>query len=231
MLTVRAADERGHAFHGWLDTYHTFSFARYYDPQYMGVSVLRVINDDTVAPGAGFGTHAHQDMEIISYVLSGRLEHEDSMGNGSVIRPGEVQRMSAGTGITHSEFNASDQAILNFLQIWIVPNKKGVRPGYEQRNFVGKMDNRLCLVVSENGRDGSLSINQDVNIYASRLGAGKTLKHPLDYRRTNYLHLARGEAIVNGHKLAHGDGMSIADEVALEIRTPHSAEFLLFDLP
>jgi len=231
VITLRPAQERGHANHGWLDSYHSFSFANYYDPEHMGVSVLRVINDDTVDPGAGFGTHAHRDMEIISYVIEGALEHKDNMGNGSIIRPGEVQRMSAGSGISHSEYNASNEETVNFLQIWIIPNSQGVEPGYAQKDFSDELDDRLCLVASPDGREGSLSMYQDVLLYASRLKMDDVLQYPLEPDRIAYLHLAKGEAIVNGVPMSCGDGITIKDETAVEINTEHEAELLLFDLP
>ena len=231
MITLRPANERGHANHGWLDSYHTFSFANYYDKEHMGVSALRVINDDTVAPGAGFGTHSHNDMEIISYVLDGALEHKDSMGTGSVIHPGEVQRMSAGHGISHSEYNASQTGAVNFLQIWIEPNQYGVDPGYAQKDFTADLNDRLCLVASPDGRDGSLTIHQDMLLYASRLQTDDVLQYPLEHGRTAYLHLAKGEAIVNGVHMHGGDGITIRDETAVEISTEQQVELLLFDLP
>lgn len=231
MITLRPAQERGHANHGWLDSYHSFSFANYYDPEHMGVSALRVLNDDTVDPAAGFPSHSHSDMEIISYVIEGALEHKDNMGNGSVIRPGEVQRMSAGHGISHSEYNASKEKTLNFLQIWIVPNKQGLEPGYAQKDFSEELNDRLCLVASPDGREGSLSIHQDVLLYASRLKMDDVLQYPLEYGRTAYLHLAKGEAIVNGVHMHGGDGITIRDETAVEISTEQKAELLLFDLP
>lgn len=231
MIYLRPANERGHANHGWLDTWHSFSFANYYDPRYMGVSALRVINDDTVAPGAGFGTHGHQDMEIISYVLSGGLEHKDSMGCGTVIRPGEVQRMSAGTGVTHSEFNASDDESVNFLQIWIIPDKQGVEPGYEQKAYHEQLDGKLCLVASPDGRDGSLSIHQDALLYASRLKAGQQLEYRPVSDRTLYIHIARGEVSLNEHDLSGGDGVAAQQESAVSIEANGDAEILLFDLP
>ena len=231
MITLRAAKERGHANHGWLDSHHSFSFAGYYDPEHMGVSALRVINDDVVAAGAGFSTHSHSDMEIISYVLKGALEHRDNMGNGSIIRPGEVQRMSAGSGISHSEYNASQTEQVNFLQIWIMPNQYGVEPGYAQKDFTAELNDRLCLVASPDGREGSLSIHADVLLYASRIKTDDVLQYPLQHGRTAYLHLATGEAIVNGVHIHGGDGITIKDETAVEINTEQQAELLLFDLP
>ncbi|MBD3610025.1 MAG: pirin family protein [Gammaproteobacteria bacterium] len=231
MITLRPTNQRGHASHGWLNSYHTFSFADYYDPQHMGVSALRVINDDTVAPKAGFPMHAHRDMEIISYVLSGALEHKDNMGNGSVIRPGEVQCMSAGTGVMHSEYNPSSDDNVNFLQIWIMPNEKGVQPGYEQQDFSSELENQLTLVASPDGRDDSLTIHQDALLYASRIKAGTSINHTLNTGRTAYLHLAKGEARVNNLDMQHGDGVTINNEERISITTNDQAEILLFDLP
>lgn len=231
MITLRLANERGHANHGWLDSYHTFSFANYYDPQYMGVSRLRVINDDTVTPGAGFGTHGHADMEIISYVLAGALEHKDSMGHGSVIRPGDVQRMSAGSGIRHSEFNASSEEAVKFLQIWIVPNVSGIQPSYEQKNFAAELNGRLRLVASPDGQDGSLTIHQDAFVYAGKLQDGQTLSHPLAAKRTAYVHVAKGQLELNGTLMQSGDGATITHEPTITLAGKDNAEVLLFDLP
>lgn len=231
MITLRPAVERGHANHGWLDTWHSFSFANYYDPEHMGVSVLRVINDDTVAPGAGFGTHGHRDMEIISYVLSGGLEHKDSMGYGSVIRPGEVQRMSAGAGVKHSEFNASDSETVNFLQIWIIPAVAGIEPGYEQKQFHDKLNGQLCLIASPDGRNDSVTIHQDALLFCSRLEQGEKVEYQLKPGRIAYLHLAKGKLELNGIAMQHGDGATLEDEPNLTIHAKNNAELLLFDLP
>ena len=231
MIYLRPAQERGHASHGWLDSWHTFSFANYYDPRHMGVSVLRVINDDTVAPAAGFGSHGHQDMEIISYVLAGALEHKDSMGSGTVIRPGEVQRMSAGTGVTHSEYNASQTEPVNFLQIWIMPDQQGVEPAYAQKAFNDELNGRLRLVISPDGRDGSLSIRQDAEMYASRLKNGERLEYIPDEGRTCYIHVARGELEMNGQALSGGDGVTVQQEALLRILARTDVELLLFNLP
>ena len=232
MITLRRSDERGHANHGWLDTYHTFSFADYFDPQHMGVSVLRVLNDDTVAPGMGFGTHPHADMEIVSVVLEGELAHRDSMGNSSVIRPGEVQRMSAGTGVRHSEFNPSPNAPVHFFQIWILPNQKGLSPSYEQKTFTdAEKRGKLRLVASPDGQEGSVTIHQDARLYMAMLEAGEPLSQPLSAGRKAYLHVARGTALVNGTPLSVGDGVQLVDEESLRLETPDSAEVLLFDLP
>lgn len=231
MITLRPANERGHANHGWLDSYHSFSFANYYDPRYTGVSRLRVINDDTVAPGAGFGTHGHADMEIISYVLSGALQHKDSIGNGSIIRPGDVQRMSAGSGVQHSEFNASNEEAVNFLQIWIVPNVSGTKPSYEQKNFTPELSGQLRLVASPDGREGSLVVHQDVYMYAARPKDGETLSYHLAAKRTAYVHLAKGQLELNGLLLQGGDGATINEEQIITITGKNNAEVLLFDLP
>jgi hypothetical protein len=232
MTVIRPANERGHANHGWLDSYHTFSFANYYDPEHMGVSNLRVINDDTVMPGQGFGTHGHQDMEIVSYVLDGALEHKDSMGNGSVIRPGDIQRMSAGTGVRHSEYNPSQTQPVHFLQIWLVPNRTGVQPGYDQKHFaLADRRARLVLLVSPDGRDGSLSAHQDGLLYSTLLEAGEAIEHPLTTGRRAYVHVARGHVAVNGTPLGSGDGATLADGDHVHLEGLGHAEVLLFDLP
>jgi len=232
MVTVRKAQERGHANHGWLDTWHTFSFADYYDPREMGFGPLRVINDDTVQPGRGFGTHGHRDMEIITYVLEGALEHKDSMGNGSIIRPGNVQRMSAGTGVQHSEFNPSRDELVHLLQIWIEPDVRGVRPSYEEKQF-GAQDKkgRLRLIASPDGRDGSVTIHQDARVYAGVLDAGDSVRQALDLARRAYVHVARGEVNVNGEKLKAGDGARIRGATEITLRDGKGGEVLLFDLP
>lgn len=232
MTTLRPSNARGHANHGWLDSYHTFSFANYYDPAHMGVSNLRVINDDTVMPGQGFGTHGHQDMEIVSYVLDGALEHKDSMGNGSVIRPGDIQRMSAGTGVRHSEYNPSVTEPVHFLQIWLVPNRTGVQPGYEQKHFpLEDRRGRLVLLVSPDGRDGSLSAHQDGLLYGTLLEAGESVEHPLAVGRRAYVHVARGQVAVNGTPLGSGDGVTLDDVDHVHLEGLGHAEVLLFDLP
>ena len=232
MTTLRPSNARGHANHGWLNSYHTFSFANYYDPEHMGVSNLRVINDDTVMPGQGFGTHGHQDMEIVSYVLDGALEHKDSMGNGSVIRPGDIQRMSAGTGVRHSEYNPSDTEPVHFLQIWLVPNRTGVQPGYEQKHFpLEARRGRLVLLVSPDGRGGSLSAHQDGLLYGTLLEAGETVGHPLAAGRRAYVHVARGQVAVNGTPLGSGDGATLDDVDHVHLEGLGHAEVLLFDLP
>jgi hypothetical protein len=232
MLTVRKAEERGHANHGWLDTWHTFSFADYYDPREMGYGALRVINDDKVEPGQGFGMHGHRDMEIITYVLEGALEHKDSMGNGSVIRPGNVQRMSAGTGVRHSEFNPSREERVHLLQIWIEPRFTGVRPSYEEKEFgAAEKRGRLRLIASPDGREGSVTIHQDATVYASMLDGKDAVTHPLALGRRAYVHVARGAVTVNGVELGDGDGVKIANESRLEFSGGKQAELLLFDLP
>ena len=232
MYTLRRAQERGHANHGWLDSYHTFSFAGYYDPRHVGISNLRVINDDTLSPGRGFGTHGHRDMEIISYVLDGALEHRDSMGNGSVIRPGDVQRMSAGTGISHSEYNHSSEEAVHFLQIWLQPNEKHVEPGYAQRFFPPQARRgRLVLLVSPDGRDGSIASHQDGLLYGTLLDAEDRLSHPLAPERRAYVHVARGSAEINGEVLRDGDGLAIEAVSEVRLAGIKPAELLLFDLP
>ncbi len=231
MITIRKAHERGHADHGWLNTWHTFSFADYYDPEQMGFSSLRVINDDRVAPGAGFPTHPHRDMEIVTYVLSGALEHQDSMGNGTVIRPGEVQRMSAGTGIRHSEFNASANEEVHLLQIWIMPDRGGITPSYEQKFFdAAEKLGKLRLVASPDGSEGSVTIHQDSKLYATLIDFEHPAEHALPPGRRAYLHMARGSASLNGNALEAGDGARIESESKIRLESNSSAEILLFDL-
>lgn len=231
MITVRPAAERGHFDHGWLNTYHSFSFADYYDPKHMGFRDLRVINEDWVAPGKGFGTHPHRDMEIITYILEGALEHRDSMGNGSVIRPGEVQRMSAGTGVTHSEFNASPNEWVHLLQIWILPNQQGIEPSYEQTLFpMEERRNRLRLIASPDGREGSVTIHQDVAVYASVLDQGKTVSFAFEQGRHGWIQVARGSLELNGTPLATSDGAALSDERSLTLTASENAEFVLFYL-
>ena len=230
MISIRRAGERGHFDHGWLNTFHTFSFADYHDPAHMGFRSLRVLNDDRVAPGQGFGEHRHRDMEIVSYVLEGALAHKDSMGNSGVIRPGDVQRMSAGTGVQHSEFNGSRTEPVHFLQIWILPETRGAAPGYEQKTFPPETRRgQLRLIGSPDGRDGSVTIRQDVNAYASVLEDGQNVNHALAAGRHAWLHVAEGELELNGIRLGEGDGASISDDRTLEI-AGKGAEFLLFDL-
>jgi quercetin 2,3-dioxygenase len=230
MITIRRSGERGRADHGWLDSRHTFSFADYHDPEHMGFGTLRVINEDRVAPGAGFERHAHRDMEILSYVLEGALEHKDSLGTGSIIRPGDVQRMSAGTGIQHSEFNSSQQDPVHFLQIWILPERRGIAPGYEQKTFTLDATEGLLLVASRDGRNGALTVHQDVDVYAGRLAAGDSVKHVLCANRTGWLQVARGEVDLNGLKLGVGDGAAVEQETDLLIHARAAAEILLFDM-
>ena len=230
MISIRRAADRGHFDHGWLNTYHTFSFADYHDPAHMGFRTLRVINDDRVAPGQGFGEHRHRDMEIVSYVLEGALAHRDNMGNSGVIRPGDVQRMSAGTGVQHSEFNGSKTEPVHFLQIWILPETPGAPPGYEQKTFPPETRRgKLRLVGSRDGRDGSLTVRQDVAIYASVLEAGKKVRHALVPGRHAWLQVAAGALEFNGNRLEEGDGAKVTDEDELDI-AGKGAEFLLFDL-
>ncbi len=231
MITVRRGAERGLAELGWLTSRHTFSFGSYHDPRHMGFRALRVINDDWIAPGAGFDPHGHRDMEIVTYVLEGALEHNDSLGTGSVIRPGEVQRMSAGTGITHSEYNHSPTEPVHLLQIWIVPETAGLPPGYEQRDFpAAERRGRLRLVASRDGRDGSLTIHQDAALYAAVLEAGEAVSHGAKPGRHVWLHVARGAVDLNGHALEEGDGAAASDETRLDIAAREDAEILLFDL-
>jgi redox-sensitive bicupin YhaK (pirin superfamily) len=231
-ISIRPAKDRGHANHGWLDTLHTFSFADYRDPRHMGWGPLRVINEDRVAPATGFPTHAHRDMEIITYVLEGALEHRDSLGTGSVIRPGEVQRMTAGTGVRHSEYNASKTEAVHLLQIWIEPAQTGLPPGYEQKTFSdADKRGRLRLIASSDGREGSVTINQDAAVYATVLAPEQRVTHTLARRRRGWLQIARGALTLNGQTLTHGDGAAIEGAQALEIQGIEPAEALLFDLP
>lgn len=232
MITIRSASERGQANFGWLNSRHTFSFGRYYDPAHMGFGNLRVINEDKVAPGQGFPTHSHRDMEIISYVIDGALEHKDSIGNGSIIRPGDVQRMSAGTGISHSEYNASKDSPVHFLQIWVLPGKQGIEPGYEQTYFSPEeKQGKLRLVGSHNGRDGSITIHQDVNLYATQLAIGERVNYRLEGNRVVWLQVVRGSMTLNGQLLSLGDGAAITDVENLSIQgESDDAEFLLFDM-
>ena len=232
MLAMRKAGDRGHANHGWLDSYHSFSFGSYYDPQHMGVSNLRVINDDTVAPGGGFAEHGHEDMEIISYVLEGALEHKDSMGHGSVIRPGDVQRMSAGTGVTHSEYNHSSAEPVHFLQIWLQPNARGAEPAYDQKHFpIEDRLGRWVLLVSPDGRDGSIATHQDALLFGSLLAPGESLDYRFAADRQGYLHLARGRLQVGQVTLEQGDGLRVRQRELLALQGIEQAEILLFDLP
>ena len=231
MITIRHGEDRGRVVLDWLDSRHSFSFGHYYDPKHMGFRALRVINDDRVSPGGGFATHPHRDMEIITYVLDGTLEHADSLGNGSEIRAGEVQRMTAGTGVTHSEFNHSQVAPVHLLQIWILPAEKGLAPSYEQRAFTPEEKRGgLTLVAARDGRDGALTVHQDAEIYAALLDAGKSVSHRLAAGRHAWLHLAHGAVVLNGHALTEGDGAAVSDEEVLAISAETDAELLLFDL-
>jgi redox-sensitive bicupin YhaK (pirin superfamily) len=231
MITLRPANERGHFNHGWLDTYHTFSFADYYDPNQMGFRTLRVINEDTVQPGQGFSTHGHRDMEIISYVLEGALEHKDSMGGGGVLRPGDVQRMSAGTGVLHSEFNHSKEEPVKFLQIWIRPRRKDIPPRYDDRTFpIKEKRGELVLIASPDGREYSLNIEQDVKVYASVVDHGQRTTYNLEHNRYGWIQVARGRLRLNDQVLQRGDGASISNESRLELEGLEETELLFFDL-
>ena len=231
MINIRPAAERGHFNHGWLDTWHTFSFADYHDPEHMGFRALRVINDDRVAPGQGFGTHPHRDMEIVTYVLEGALQHKDSMGTGSVIRPGDVQRMSAGTGVTHSEFNASKTEPVHLLQIWLLPSARGLEPSYEQKTFSdGDKRGKLRLVASPDGREGSVTIHSDAVVYAGLFASGERAELPLSPKRHAWVHVAKGRARVNGQPLEAGDGAALSNEATLSLEGVDGAEVLVFDL-
>jgi quercetin 2,3-dioxygenase len=231
MIEIRRAGERGHAQHGWLDSWHSFSFADYYDPAHMGYGDLRVINEDRIQPGTGFGTHAHRDMEIISYVLEGAIGHKDSMGNGSSIVPGDVQRMSAGRGVQHSEFNHATDGVTHFLQIWIEPNVRGIAPGYEQKHFdAASKRGRLRLVASPDGAEGSVTIHQDARIYAGLFDGAEQARHALAPGRRAYVHLARGALEVNGNRLSAGDALKISGIAELVLQKGAAAEVLLFDL-
>ncbi len=231
MMTVRSASARGHAQHGWLDSYHSFSFADYYDPAWMGWGNLRVINEDRIAPGTGFGTHGHRDMEIVSYVLSGALAHQDSMGNGTSIPPGDVQRMSAGSGVRHSEYNHAPDATTHFLQIWIEPNERGIAPGYEQKSFT-EADKRgaLRLVAAPDGDQGSVTLHADARIYSGLFDGSETATLALQPGRKAYVHLVRGALSVNGQRLRTGDALAMADETAVQLADGDQAEVLVFDL-
>jgi redox-sensitive bicupin YhaK (pirin superfamily) len=231
VIKIRKADKRGHFDFRWLNTFHTFSFGDYYDPAFMGFRSLRVINEDFVHSGRGFPTHAHRDMEIITYILEGSLEHRDSMGNGSVIRPGDVQRMTAGTGVSHSESNPSREQSVHLLKIWILPDQGGLKPGYEQKAFSAEQkQGRLCLVASEDGRDGSVTIHQDASVYATVLAAGDEVVHNLAPGRHAWPQVARGAVTVNGEDLDQGDGAAASNEETVTITGRESAEVLLFDL-
>ena len=231
MITIRYGKERGPADLGWLKSMHTFSFGHYHDPKHMGFGPLRVINEDHVAPGKGFGTHPHQDMEIVSYVLGGALEHKDSMGTGSIIHPGEIQRMSAGTGVTHSEFNHSQDDDVHFLQIWFLPSAKGLEPGYEQKGFDNaEKRGQLKLVLSQNGRDDTVKINQDIDMYVTLLDEGERAEHKPTPGRLQWIQVARGTVYLNGQPLAAGDGAAIEDEDNITLDNAKNAEILMFDM-
>jgi redox-sensitive bicupin YhaK (pirin superfamily) len=230
MMKIRKANERGHAQHGWLDTYHTFSFANYYDPQWMGFRSLRVINDDLVMPGMGFGTHPHRDMEIVTYILSGALAHKDSMGNGRIIRTGEIQYMAAGTGIEHSEFNPSKDEAVHLLQIWIQPDRKGVTPRYAEKSFADAPAGRLNLVTSKTGREGSIAINQDADLWLVKLNHDTTVAHELEKGRHAWIHVAEGEISLAGNTLTGGDAAAVNDGATVEITASKPSQVLLFDL-
>ena len=232
MVTVRKSSERGHANHGWLEARHSFSFAGYHDPAHMGFGPLRVINEDRVQAGRGFGSHGHRDMEIITYILGGALAHKDSMGNGSTIRPGDVQRMSAGSGVMHSEFNPSKDEPTHLLQIWIEPDRRGVAPSYEETHFPAETrQGRLRLIASNDGREGSVTIHQDAAVYATLLDGDETVKQPVAAGRRVYVHVARGEVTVNGQPLAAGDALKAEGERELVLEQGRGAEVLVFDLP
>ena len=231
VIRLRRSGERGHFDHGWLDTRHTFSFGDYHDPAHMGFRSLRVLNEDRVRPAAGFPTHSHRDMEIVTWVLDGALEHRDSLGNGSVIRPGEAQRLSAGTGITHSEFNHSKSEPLHFLQIWIVPAERSLPPGYEQKSFPeSERRGRLRCIGSPDGKDGSVTVRQDASIFAALLSPGDSVSHLLGTDRHAWVHVARGEVELDGHVLESGDAAALSAQSRLEIATRAASEVLLFDL-
>ena len=231
MITLRRAGERGRTRLDWLDSWHSFSFGEYYDPAHMGFGPLRVINDDRVAPGGGFGTHPHRDMEIVTYVLSGELQHRDSMGNGTIIRPGEVQRMTAGTGIRHSEFNPSDTRPVHLLQIWLFPEQRGLQPGYEQKSFPASEEaNRLRLVASRDGRDGSVTIHQDADLFVGRLSPGAAVRHEFRPGRFGWVQVATGALTLNGQRLEAGDGAAVEDEAAVELIGAEEGEVLVFDM-
>jgi hypothetical protein len=231
MIELRKSDERGHANHGWLDAHHSFSFAEYYDPEHMGFGPLRVLNDDRIGAGAGFGTHGHRDMEIVTYVLDGELAHKDNIGNGSVIRPGDVQRMSAGTGVMHSEFNNSNTQVTHLLQIWIEPKTRGIAPGYEEKRFdAAEKRGRLRLIASADGSEGSVKLHQDVKLYAGLFNGTEQAKFAIPAGRRVYLHVAGGEVNVNGTVLKEGDALKAIDEKEISLAEGKNAEVLLFDM-
>jgi len=232
MIQIRKSSERGDANHGWLHSRHTFSFAEYHDPDFMGFGVLRVINEDQIEPGTGFGTHGHQDMEIVSYVIEGALEHQDSMGNKTIIKPGEIQRMSAGTGVRHSEYNQSKELKTHFLQIWIFPDKRGYEPSYGQMNFESKFTHSsFALLASKQGRDDSININQDADIYLGRTKSDTTIEHHTRGARNVWIQIIKGSLTVLGETLSAGDGAAISNEQHLVIHAQQGTDFLLFDMP
>lgn len=232
MIQVRKAQDRGHFDHGWLDTWHSFSFGDYYDPAHLGFRVLRVINDDRVQPGQGFGEHGHRDMEIVTLVLEGELAHQDSLGNGSTIKPGELQRMSAGAGIRHSEFNPSPSKTVHLYQIWMLPNQRGLAPGYEQRSFsVEEKQGRFRLVASPDGADNSLTLHQDARVYLASLLPAQIVSHQIEHGRAAWLQVLRGKVEIFGIELLSGDGMAISDENMVAVKAMSSSEVLLFNLP
>jgi quercetin 2,3-dioxygenase len=230
MITLRKSEDRGHVNHGWLDSHFTFSFADYYDPQHMGFRTLRVINDDVIAGGGGFGTHPHRDMEIITYILSGALEHKDSMGNGRVIRPGEVQYMAAGTGVQHGEFNHSPSEPAHLLQIWILPDKKGAKPNYAEKSFANAAPGKLHLAASKTGRDGSIAINQDADLFVCKLKAGDKINYSFKPNRHGWLHVAEGEIELGSLKLKSGDAVAFSDEKGFSVNAKSPSQILFFDL-
>ena len=230
MMNIRRANERGHAEHGWLDTYHTFSFADYYDPNWMGFRSLRVINDDLVMPGGGFGAHPHRDMEIVTYILSGQLEHKDSMGNGRVIRTGELQYMSAGSGVQHSEFNPSKDEAVRLLQIWIQPDAKGLKPRYAEKSLRDAATGKLHLMTSKTGRDSSIAIRQDADLWLAKLEPGQSVSHTPAKNRAAWVHVAEGEVVLNGKSLSGGDAAAISEEAKLQLSANKPSQVLLFDL-
>lgn len=232
MLTLRPAQARGHANHGWLDSYHTFSFANYFDPEHVHFSVLRVINEDRVSPGQGFGRHGHRDMEIFSYVLDGELAHRDTLGHGSSIRPGQVQLMTAGTGVEHSEFNGSRETPVHFLQIWLLPREQGLEPRYQETAFSeAEKRGKLRPIITPDGRDGSLVIQQDATIYAALIDGEERAERPLAAGRRGYVHVARGSLVVNGQPMSAGDGLKLEQEASIVLEQGRAAEVLVFDLP
>jgi quercetin 2,3-dioxygenase len=230
MIKIRRANQRGHAVHGWLDSYHTFSFADYHDPEQMGFRSLRVINEDRVQGGQGFGTHPHRDFEIISYVVSGSLKHQDSMGHAAVMKAGEVQRISAGTGIAHSEFNNSPSETVHFLQIWLLPSRKGVKPDYAQQSFANAPSNALTLACSSDGKSNSIKLNQDAELFIGKLAAKGRINHSIQEQRGVWIQLIEGDLSLNRNKLSPGDGAAVEDEAKLLLSSDTGAHFLLFDL-